>query len=124
MKVTYWFSKNTTSKKAFPAFCLYLDAKIYLYEVNSRAPVGGKIGARDSLLHKYLKLSKVLSMHVIFHDAYGLMRSVKSVGPGDVSTITSEKYFRSSMQLDHFLGILFWTLMKNFNSQNFDEFLS
>ena len=122
VKVTYWFSKNTTARNAFLAVCFYLDATKDLYEVNSRAPVGGKIGAGDSLLHKYLKLSKVLNMHAFFHDAQGFMRNVKSVGLDYVYTITSEKNFRSSMQLGHFSGILFWMLMKNFNSQNFDEF--
>ena len=72
VKVTYWFPKNTTSKNAFLAVCLYLDATIDLHKLNSRAPFGGKIGAGDSLLHNYLKFSKVLKTHAIFHDAHGL----------------------------------------------------
>ena len=122
VKVTYWFQKNTTSKNAFLEVCLYLDATIALHEVNSRAPFGGEIGAGDSLLHNYLKLSKVLRMHAIFHDVHGFTRNVHNVGPGNVYTITTEKYFRNSMLLGHISGILFWTLMKIFNSQNFDKF--
>ena len=60
VKVTHWFPKNKTSKNAFLAVCLYLHTTKDLHEVNSRAPFGGKIGAGDSLLHNYLKFSKVL----------------------------------------------------------------
>ena len=81
MKVTYWFPKNTTSKNTFLAVCRYVDKTIDLKEVNSRASFAGKIGAGDSLLHIYLKFSKILRMHAIFHDAYGYMRSVNNVGP-------------------------------------------
>ena len=84
VKTTYWFRKNTTSKNAFPAVCLYLDETIDLHEVNARAPFGGKIGAGDSLLHNYLMFSKTSRMHAIFHDAYGYMSSNKNVGPGYV----------------------------------------
>ena len=122
MEITYWFLKNTTSKNAFLAVCLYLDETIDLHEVNSRAPFGGKIGAGDNLLHKYLKFSKILGLHAIFQDAYGYMRSSKNVGPGYVYKLTTEKYFRNSMLLGHFLGIFYWTLMKFFNSQRFDNF--
>ena len=124
VKVTYWFPKNTTSKNAFLAVCLYLDATIDLHEVNSRATFAGKIGAVDRLLHNYLKFSKVFRKHAIFHDAHGFMRSVYHIGPGYVYTITTEKYFRNSMLLGHISGIIFWTLMKIFNSQNFDKFPS
>ena len=119
VKVTYWFPKNTTSKNAFLAVCLYLDATIDLHELNSRVPFGGKIAAGDCLLHNYLKFSKVLRMHAVFHDAHGFMRSVDNVGPGYVCTITTEKYFRNSLLLGLISGILFWT---NFNSQNFEKF--
>ena len=77
MKVTYWFTKNTTSKNAFLAVCLYLDVTIDLHEGTSRAPFGGKIGVGDSLLHNYLKFSKISRMHANFHDAHGFMRSLK-----------------------------------------------
>ena len=121
MQIFYWFPKNTTSKNAFFEVCLYLDETIELHEVNSRAPFGGKIGAGDSLLHKYLKFSKIL-MHAIFHDAFGYMRRSKNVGPGYVYTLATEKYFRNSMLLGHISGILYWTLMKFFNSERFDNF--
>ena len=101
VKVTYWFPKNTIFKNAFAAVCLYLDTAIDLHEVNSRAPSGGKVRAGDSLLQDYLKFSKVLRLHAISHDAHGLMRSVNNVGPGNANTITTEKYFRNGMLLDH-----------------------
>ena len=122
VKITYWFPKKTTSKNAFLAVCLYLDETIDLHEVNSGAPFGGKIGAGDSLLHKYLKFSKILRLHAIFHDAHDYMRRSKNVGPGCVYTIATEKYFRNSMLLGHNSGILYWTLMKFFNSERFDNF--
>ena len=58
VKITYWFPKKGTSKNAFLAVYLYLDETIDLHEVNSRAPFGGKNGAGDSLLQKYLKFLK------------------------------------------------------------------
>ena len=74
---------SLVSKKYFSRrSCLYLDGTIDLYEVNSRAPFGGKIGAGDSILLKYF--SKVSRLHPIFHDAYGYIRSNKIVGPGYV----------------------------------------
>ena len=106
VKVTYWFPRNTTSKNSFLAVCLYVDKTIDLNEVISRAPCAGNIGAGDSLLHNYLKFSKSLRMHSIFHDAYGFMRIVNSVGPGFVYTLTSEKYFKNNVLLGHFSGIL------------------
>ena len=122
VKVTYWFPKNTTSKNAFLAVCLYVDKTRDLNEVNSRASFGGNIGASDSLLHNYLKFSKILRMHAIFHDAFGPMRSVSNMGPGYVYTLSDEKYFKNSMILGHFSGILFWTFMKFLKPDYFDNF--
>ena len=121
-KITCWFPKNPTSKDAFLEVCLYLDETIDLLEVNSKAPFGGKIGAGDSLLHKYLNFSKILRLHAIFHDAYGFIRSNENVGPCYVFTTTIEKYFRNSMLLGHMPDILYSTLMEFFDSQRFDNF--
>ena len=107
VKVTYWFPKSTTSKNAILAACFYVDKTIDLNEVISKASFGGNIAAGDSLLDNYLKFSKILRMHAIFHDAYGYMRSVNNVGPGYVYTLTTDKYFRNSVLLGHFSGILF-----------------
>ena len=122
VKVTNWFPKNTTSKNAFLAVCLYVDKTIDLNEVNSRASFGGKIGAGGSHLHNYWKFSKILRMHEVFHDAYGYMRSVNNVGPGYVYILTIEKVFKNSMLLCLFSGILFWTFMKFFKPDYFDNF--
>ena len=50
------------------------------------------------------------------------MRGSKNVGPGYVYTLATEEYFRISMLLGHISGILYWTLMKFFNSECFDNF--
>ena len=120
VKVTYWFPKNTSSKNSFLEVCLYLNGTINLHKVNSRAPFAGKIGAGDTLLHKYLKFSKVSRMPAIFHDGHGFMWSFNNVGFGYVYAITTEKYFRNSMLWGHISGTLFCTSMKIFNSQNVD----
>ena len=122
VEVTYWFPKNTTSKNAFLAFCLFVDKIIDLNEVNSRASFGGKIGAGDSLLHNYLNFSKILRTHAIFLDAYGYMRSINNVGPGYVYTLTSEKNFKNSMLLGHLSGILISTFMKILKPDYIDNF--
>ena len=54
LKVTNWFPRNTTSKIASLAVCLYIDKTMDLHEVNWRALFGGNIGAGDSLLHHNL----------------------------------------------------------------------
>ena len=86
--VNYCFPKNSTTKNAFLAVCRYIDENVDLREVNLKAPFGGKIGPGDSKLDNYLKFSKVLRMHAIFHDAYGYMRSFEEIGPGYVYTLT------------------------------------
>ena len=82
--VNYCFPKNSTTKNAFLAVCRYIDENVDLREVNAKAPFGGKIGPGDSKLDNYLKFSKVLRLHAIFHDAHGYMRSFEEVGPGYV----------------------------------------
>ena len=114
VKNTYWSPKITPPKNAFLAVCVYLDETIDLHEVNSRVPFGGNVGAGDSLLHKYLKFSKILRLHAIFQDAHGYMRSNKNIAPGCVYTLTTEKFLKNSMLLSHFLGFFYWTLMKFF----------
>ena len=104
VKNTYWSPKITPPKNAFLAVCVYLDETIDLHEVNSRVPFGGNVGAGDSLLHKYLKCSKILRLHAIFQDAHGYMRSNKNIAPGCVYTLTTEKFLKNSMLLGHFLG--------------------
>lgn len=122
VKVTYWYPKNSTTKNAFLAVCLYLDNTVDLHQVNSSAPFGGKIGPGNSHLHKLFEFSKIMRMHAIFHDAHGFMRRENGTGPGYVYTLTDKQLFRNSMLLGHFSGILYWTFMKLFNSQYFDKF--
>lgn len=122
VKVTYWFPKNTTSKNAFLAVCLYLDETVDLHKVNSRAPFGGKIGPGNSRLHELFQFSKIFRMHAIFHDAHGFMRTEENIGPGYVYTLTDKKVFRNNMLLGHFSGILYWTFIKLFKPEYFEEF--
>ena len=122
VKVTYWFPRISTSKKAILAVCWSLDETIDLHKVNSKAPFEGNIGPGDSSLQDLLKVLKILRMHAIFHDAHGYMRTENSIGPGYVYTLTDKMLFRNKMLLGHFSGILYWTFVKFFNSEYFEKF--
>ena len=120
--VNYCFPKNNTTKNAFLAVCRYLDENVDLREINERAPSGGKIGPGDSNLDKYLKFSKIMRLHAIFHDAHGYMRSFENVGPGYVYTMSKSPYFHNNMLLGHFSGIAYWTFVKFFDKNLFEAF--
>ena len=57
--------------KIFLAACLLFDPKIDLNIALKLRPCGGTIGIESSSLDNYLKLSKVLRLHAILHDAAG-----------------------------------------------------
>ena len=120
--VNYCFPKNSTTKNAFLAVCRYIDENVDLREVNLKAPFGGKIGPGDSKLDNYLKFSKILRMHAIFHDAYGYMRSFEEIGQGYVYTLTKAQSFHNNMLLGHFSGISYWLFVKLFHREHFDAF--
>ena len=120
--VNYCFPKNSTTKSAFLAVCRYIDENVDLREVNLKAPFGGKIGPGDSKLDIYLRFSKVLRMHAIFHDAYGYMRSFEEIGPGYVYTLTKAQSFHNNMLLGHFSGISYWFFGKLFHREHFEAF--
>ena len=45
-------------------------------------PYGGIIGTDNSSVDKYLKISKVLRLHAILHDAGGFIYEIYNQGPG------------------------------------------
>ena len=45
-------------------------------------PFGGQIGNDNSSLNKYLKVSQILHLHAILHDAGGFTYEIYNQGPG------------------------------------------
>ena len=112
------FPQNEKSKNGFIAVCMLIDPKIDVHAINKLAPHGGLIGPGNSALHNYLKDSKILRVHAIFHDAYGFMKEAHNKGPGYVYMISN---FPSHFLLGHISGIVYWSSFKIFWSKEFEK---
>ena len=112
------FPQNEKSKNGFIAVCMLVDPKVDVNAVDKLAPYGGLIGPGDSALHEYLKDSKVLRVHAIFHDAYGFMKEKYKTGPGYMYMISN---FPSHFLLGHISGIIHWTAFKVLLSDTFQK---
>ena len=66
----------------FMATCLQLDPDVNFDIALKLRPYGGIIGIDNSSLDTYLKSSKVLRLHAIFHDASGFIAEYSQKGPG------------------------------------------
>ena len=97
---------------------MLIDPKVDVNAVDKIAPYGGLIGPGDSALHEYLKDSKVLRVHAIFHDAYGFMKEKYKTGPGYMYMISN---FPSHFLLGHISGIIHWTAFKVLLSDTFQK---
>ena len=75
-------------------------------------PYGGIIGMDNSSVDKYLKISKVLRLHAILHDAGGFVFEIYNQGPGYSQMIPwkSSNCFSGPLS-----GILFCLYIKVFH---------
>ena len=85
-----YISISTSYPEKSVRFNYFLAASEYFSELDSSdhdialklRPFGGLIGIDNSSLDKYLKLSKILRLHAILHDAGGFIYEIYNQGPG------------------------------------------
>ena len=75
-------------------------------------PYGGIIGIDNSSVDKYLKISKVLPLHAILHDAGGFIYEIYNQGPGYSYMLPWKS---SNCFSGHLSGILFCLYIKVFH---------
>ena len=81
-------------------------------------PYVGIIGIDNSSVHKYLKISKVLRLHAILHDAGGLIYEIYNQRPGYSYMLP---WNSSNCFSDHLSGILCCLYTTDFSSVNFSS---
>ena len=116
------FPKNTRRKNAFLAVCYSLNKDISLHEINELAIYGGLIGPGNSGLDKFLNRFKLFRLHVIFHDAFGFMKSNYDVGPRYLYALSQKPIFVNSMLLGHLTGLVYWFLLKLFSNKEYRKY--
>ena len=79
-------------------------------------PYGGLIGIDNSSLDKYLKVSKILRLHAILHDAGGFIYEIYNQGPGYSYMLP---WRSSNCFIGHLSGILFCLYIKIFHPSIF-----
>ena len=79
-------------------------------------PHGGLIGISNSSLDKYLKVSKILRLHAILHDAGGFIYEIYNQGPGYSCMLPWKS---SNCFSGHLSGILFSLYIKIFHTSIF-----
>ena len=84
-----------------------------LHEIDQETPFGGLIGTANSGLHEYLKWSKIMRLHAVFHDAAGYMRKRFEIGPGYTYAPFSWGYGRRKSPLaGHLTGVIYCLFLK------------
>ena len=122
--VNYILPKIIRRKNAILAVCYSLNKDISLHEINELALYGGLIGPGNSGLDKFLNRFNLFRLHAIFHDAFVLMKSNYDVGPGYVDALSQKPIFASSMLLGHLTGLLYWFLLKFFQTKSIGSIAS
>ena len=74
-------------------------------------PYGGIIGIDNSSVDKYLKISKILRLHAILHDAGGFIYEIYNQGPGYSYMFPWKS---SNCFSGHLSGIMFFLIYKGF----------
>ena len=121
-QVIYLFPRNPKSKNAFLAFCYCLDKNVNLQDINDFAPYGGLICPGKSYMDRCLSYFKIIRMHAVFHDAFGVMKSSFYLGPGYVYAVTKEPLFVNNMLLGHFSGLAYWLYPNLFQGTLYEQF--
>ena len=102
----------------------FLAASEYLSEIEvfdfdlalKLMPYGGIIGIDNSSVDKYRKISKILRLHAILHDASGFIYEIYNQGPGYSYMLPWKS---SNCFSGHLSGILFCLYIKVFHPSIF-----
>ena len=116
--LTERYPANEKSKNAFLAVCLTIQPDCDIEEISKLCPFGGLIGPGNSQLDTYLKFSKIIRVHAIFHDAYGFMKLQFGIGSGYVYTFPNAP---NHFLLGHISGVLYWTTFQIVNPNLFEQ---
>ena len=115
-EVSLYYKAMECRKKYFLAACQLFYPEID-YEIALKLrPYGGLIGIENSRLDNYLKVSKVLRLHAILHDAAGFIRGHYGQGPGYSYVIQCPI---NSCFIGHMSGIMFCLFQKIFRGNIF-----
>jgi len=81
--------------------------------IDSFAPYGSLIGMGNSWLDTIFKYSKLLRVHAALHDAYGLCRAQRDVGPGYCYMLSDHwrRFVPDWCILGHVTGLTFLILV-------------
>ena len=121
-----YLSISTSYPKESVRFNYFLAASEYFSELDSfdhdialkKRPYGGLIGIDISSLDKYLKVSKILRLHAILHDAGGFIYEMYNQGPGYCYMLPWKS---SNCFSGHLSGILFCLYIKIFHPSIFQS---
>ena len=114
-------AKNDSQHTLFLTVCRTLEPNVNVYTVSNLHPDGGKIGIGNSYLNVLLKFSKILRVHSVFHDAFGLMSSTFKVGPGYCYGVSGG--LGDFFAFGHVTGIIYWTMISVFNRNLFNRII-
>ena len=105
------FEHNSVRKNLFLIACFFWDPRLSLREMDQKFKLGGTIGYVDSYLEFLFLHFNVFRLHVILHDAAGVVRAHSRKGPGYCYMIGRGP---NSCLLGHVTGLLFCLHKKNF----------
>jgi hypothetical protein len=93
----------------FLTACLMLKPDMDPEQFSKKHPHGGKIGIGNSWLNMFFKHSKILRLHAVFHDAFGVMKTEYNIGPGYCYAALNKR--PNICFMGHGTGIGFWLYM-------------
>lgn len=112
------FKSNNRRRNYFLATCLFIEPTINLDLAAKLRPYGGFIGIDNSSLDKYLRISKVLRLHAVLHDACGFLHERTNKGPGYTYCLPI-RY--NNCFLGHLSGLAFCLRVKFFHQKLFNS---
>ena len=118
LSVSSIYPKNSVRLNYFLATSAYfseIEAFGFVIALKLR-PYGGIIGIDNSSVEKYLKISKVLRLHAILHNAGGFIYEIYNQGPGYSYMLPRKS---SNCFSGHLSGILFCSYIKAFHPSIF-----
>ena len=73
-------------------------------------------------MDRFLNYFKLFRRHVVFHDAFGFMKSNFDLGPGYVYAVTEKLLYVNNMLLGHLSGLAYWLSLKLFQGTLYEQF--
>ena len=118
LSVSSIYPNNSVKLNYFLATSEYFsEIEVFDFDIALKLrPYGGIICTDNSSVEKYLKISKVLRLHAILHDAGGFIYEIYNQGPGYSYMLPWKS---SNCFSGHLSGILFCLYIKVFHPSIF-----